>query len=218
MASADTGLFPEELVFNIFLQTRALHSGAPAAGEADLLPTAPFPAAGELGRAAVSVLTGRCNWVFRQHLLPSWRCCPLLYNLEVTWCCPAPSWWAPGTALPHSKRHLAWRRVLALCWARGCCSRLREALKFRCQERRGGELCGAQNFQERETYSPVSCVLLRARSCLGLARCQRVGELLLHPRAAGGCGVRRCYGAGRAGGRWLAGYFSSGSWRCTLGL
>ena len=42
MAPADTGLFPEELVFNIFLKTRLLQLGAPAAGEAELLPTAAF--------------------------------------------------------------------------------------------------------------------------------------------------------------------------------
>lgn len=42
MALADTGLFPEELVFNIFLKTRLLQLGAPAAGEAELLPTAAF--------------------------------------------------------------------------------------------------------------------------------------------------------------------------------
>lgn len=42
MAPADTGLFPEELVLNIFLKTRLLQLGAPAAGEAELLPTTAF--------------------------------------------------------------------------------------------------------------------------------------------------------------------------------
>lgn len=41
MASADMGLFPEELVFNIFLQTRTPCSGAPAAGKAVSCPRLP---------------------------------------------------------------------------------------------------------------------------------------------------------------------------------
>lgn len=94
MASADMGLFPEELVFNIFLQTRTLRSGAPAAGKAVSCPRLPSwllpslamlrPQEGEFGPSpSTSCLSGTAI------LCPMGR-----RSASIPACCPA--WWAPG--------------------------------------------------------------------------------------------------------------------------
>lgn len=104
MALADMGLFPEELVLNIFLKTRLLQLGAPAAGEAELLPTTAFLCLrGELGLPRLALLP--CLALPNLALL----CLALL-------CLALPCLTSPGLPLPRLGKVLTQQHMLDVNW------------------------------------------------------------------------------------------------------